>query len=93
MPEYIEREAFRKKLAVGAEYLDEDTLLTVVNLLDCEPAADVVEVVRCKDCKRCDGFPEPDDIQPNEIGLCKINMLAVKPDGFCSYGERRDDDG
>ena len=51
---------------------------------------DAVPVVRCKDCKRCDGFPEPDDIQPNEIGICRINMLAVKPEGFCSYGERKD---
>lgn len=44
MAEYIEREAFRKTLTVGADYLDEDTLMTVVNLLDCAPAADVAPV-------------------------------------------------
>lgn len=57
--------------------------------IDRQPTIDAVPVVRCKDCKRCDGFPEPDDIQPNEIGICRINMLAVKPEGFCSYGERK----
>lgn len=54
---------------------------------------DMVAVVRCKDCKRCDGFSIPNDIQPNEIGICKINMMAVKQDGFCSYGERMSDNG
>lgn len=55
-------------------------------------APDVVKVVRCKDCRRCDGFPG-EEIEPNEIGICRINRVAVKPDDFCSYGERRTDDG
>ena len=48
-------------------------------------------VVRCKDCRRCDGFPEK-ETEPNEVGICRINMMAVKPNDFCSYGERRADD-
>lgn len=52
------------------------------------PDADVVEVVRCKDCKHYD------------MGVClKIysdgNVHSVawqkrKPEDFCSYGERKD---
>ena len=41
------------------------------------PTADVVEVVRCKDCKYY------------ENGLCaNINFLSVKPNDYCSYAER-----
>ena len=50
------------------------------------PTADVVEVVRCKDCKYCfDAImggmwcEHPDNIMP----------LGSNPDDFCSYGERR----
>ena len=54
------------------------------------PAADVVEVVRCKDCKNyryekvlnyyeCDIF----------MGAYEITGYPTKPDDFCSYGERK----
>lgn len=51
---------------------------------------DMVAVVRCKDCKRCRGFGGA-TIEPDEIGICKIDDLCVKPNDFCSYGERRTD--
>jgi len=44
------------------------------------PAADVVEVVRCKDCK----FVSKD----KPFMWCNGNR--VNPDDFCSYGERRE---
>lgn len=44
MDKYINQESFRKKLLIGSEYLDEDTLMTVINILDCEPAEDVAPV-------------------------------------------------
>ena len=52
------------------------------------PAADVAEVVRCKDCKhkvRTDA---------NGIVICseERGMYCPTEDDFCSYGERRDDD-
>lgn len=46
------------------------------------PAVDAVEVVRCKDCKNL-GFKD-------FSGICNRRMIGiVKPDDFCSYGERR----
>jgi hypothetical protein len=45
-----------------------------------------VEVVRCKDCKRCKHYG--DDV----YGCRGFGMMKVKPDGFCSYGERKDND-
>lgn len=48
--------------------------------------ADVVPVVRCKDCKQNLGI-QGDFIE------CGYWLDIVKPNGFCSYGERRESDG
>lgn len=52
------------------------------------PAADVVPVVRCKDCKYAqndyDGFS-------TTVG-CNMLKCATGWHSFCSYGERRDGD-
>ena len=57
------------------------------------PTADVVEIVRCKDCKyMChytDGHFECrllSDLKPIPTTYCTMNA-----DDFCSYGERRED--
>ena len=46
--------------------------------------ADVVEVVRCKDC-----------VVPHNqwTGCPKLNGLVTPPGFYCSYGERRNRDG
>lgn len=59
------------------------------------PTADVVEVVRCKDCKHSSNMP---------LGLCylhtepyenskgyKGDAVCVEPDDFCSYGKRSEE--
>ena len=52
------------------------------------PAADVVEVVRCKDCKYG---------SPNKIYGCRIQSFAndkderLYADDYCSNGERADE--
>lgn len=47
------------------------------------PTADVVEVVRCKDCKHL--------MFSDCYGECaQAHMGIVRPDDFCSYGERKD---
>ncbi len=43
MAEYIKRESLRKDVLIGEEYADEDTLMTVLNLIDCAPAESVRE--------------------------------------------------
>ena len=53
------------------------------------PAADVVEVVRCKECKY---------FNTNNGGCCEYNdgdlmflgLMYSTPNDFCSYGERRE---
>lgn len=53
----------------------------IENAIKNAPTVDAVEVVRCKDCK-CweDGW----------LGYCTKGHFAIPYDGFCSYGERKD---
>lgn len=52
------------------------------------PSADVVEVVRCKDCKHYDGVHYVRGIAP-----CKFWGSMVSSDDYCSRGERKDNSG
>ena len=49
------------------------------------PTADVVNVVRCKDCKHC--FVDGTNVRYN---VCELNHNKVQGDNwFCADGERR----
>ena len=47
------------------------------------PVADVVPVIRCKDCKYA-------YINPSGAILCSISMQIKKQDGFCDDGDIND---
>ena len=49
---------------------------------------DLVEVVRCKDCKHCEHI---NDEFAKDWYQCKRrgNFAQKKPNDYCSYGERR----
>lgn len=82
--EYISREAALKALfAPGMCYAP--IQLQIVKDL---PAADVAEVVRCKDCKYGDY-----DSKPNGAMVCLRTNDGFwrKETDFCSYGERREE--
>ena len=49
------------------------------------PAADVVEVVRCRDCK----YRSPKYDEPDGYYSCELKLLAIDLNGFCDDGERR----
>ena len=53
----------------------------VVRVLDKQPTADVVDVVRCKDCKH----------YKDEHSNCWLMRVKMMPSDYCSYGERRED--
>lgn len=46
----------------------------------CPPTVDAVPVVRCKDCEYFNG----------EYNYC-VNDIFAKPNGYCSYGKRREE--
>ena len=53
------------------------------------PTVDAAPVVRCKDCKHYEIH------KPKVLENCERNgyIIPMKPDDFCSYGERKDGDG
>ena len=98
MAEYIERSAvFEQFDNADADECETDDfggvdygfgMKNIKELINAIPAAEVAEVVRCKDCKHYD------------LGVClKIYSdgnthteawQPRKPEDFCSYGERKD---
>ena len=94
MPGYIEREAFIKRLENEADKSSDIINLLILNGIanivrdeNIAPAADVVEVVRCKDCKHAKEYK-------NNFFCCyyPVTPKSVSSDDFCSYGERKDSD-
>lgn len=99
MDKYIKREAAlheierREALMVGDKCV---SVAAMKSFIKNRPAADVVPVVRCKDCKYyragallapikfCFRLKHPVEDRP--IGY------NFAPDDFCSRGERKDDD-
>lgn len=59
----------------------------IVQLMKDAPEADVVEVVRCKDCVH--GHWNQDTLYGSCVDFCDFNDLRIDKDHFCSYGERR----
>ena len=55
----------------------------IQDFLDNIPTADVVSVVRCKDCKYA-------YINPSGAILCSVSMQMKKQDGFCDDGDIND---
>ena len=57
--------------------------------IDKAPTIDAVEIVRCRDCKHYEIH------KPKVLENCERNgyIIPMKPDDFCSYGERKDGDG
>ena len=83
MSDYIKRE---DAIEIIARHDDTDGTIKVFSgrfvngLISAIPTADVVEVVRCKDCKHL--------YQDNE---CPLRLWFVHTENdFCSYGERAD---
>ena len=66
-----------------------------INAIDKTPPADVVEVVRCGDCKHID-LNSADPIVWNGIASalcrCDLHERSVRVEDFCSYGERKEDE-
>lgn len=92
MPKYIDVEALKAAVSAYCDKLKPCSTISVIgilpdvlirevlDLIDEAPAADVVQVVRCKDCYM--------------HGNCyteEVFGFAGMTDGFCCVGKRRDD--
>ena len=96
MAEYIKRDTVLRCIKESRENIDwgqsedEDAFLhysaclyRTIASIECFPATDVVEVVRCKDC-----------INHRQSGLCegwsRYGTINTPDDAFCSYGVKID---
>lgn len=57
------------------------------------PTADVVEVVRCKDCKYAHTITFENGIHCLSCNYQNAHGMLVENHGFCYWGERREDNG
>ena len=93
---YIEREALIKKLE--DKIINPQTAFVnnvLIGLLKEAPAADVVEVVRCSECRFNVANMEIDplddtDYSGRDIVCGRFLTDGMHPDDYCSYGERKD---
>lgn len=92
MDEYIKKSEAIKAIRENPSKMAMYTVKAICAIEDL-PSADVVKVVRCKDCIHARNMP---------LGLCylhtepycnakgyKGDAVCVEPNDFCSYGERR----
>ena len=63
-----------------------DVLKMVADWVTNAPTVDAVEVVLCKECKR---FVDNKEAM---VTYCRRSLMdmTVRPDDFCSYGERKE---
>lgn len=88
MPKYVEVESTKE---FASTFLNDIFFRMAVNrTLDAAPAADVAEVVRCKDCKHYCSFYNECDEEHNHY--TEEGFREVYDNDFCSYGERKTDD-
>lgn len=83
MAEYIERKALLKMVKANAPYIY--YVLAPIMLIT-PNAADVVEVVRCKDCK----YFSKDSGGRKYCDMLYATMLDTD---YCAYGKRKDGAG
>lgn len=88
MSRYVEKEPIIEFITKGLNNPDKTKAfgydaIEILTEIEYAPIADVVEVVRCKDCVFAEeGFYECDI-------YCKLNDVSFGKDSFCSYGERK----
>ena len=95
MPEYIEREALLKDIEdekpvnwtnSDSERQAEIDFDTYKEIIEIQPTADVVEVVRCKDCYY---YSENKSCCINVKVIKSFYGCTVKPNEYCSHGKRK----
>lgn len=90
MVDYISREAVVKYFEYcsgGYDYIETETK-GAIDDIKAIPAADVREVVLCKDCRHRDPEDHKCDCGQLERAGC---VFSVDDDYYCAYGEKREE--
>lgn len=83
--EYIEKKDLKKIIKANA-WTNPAVPNAVNMIIDRTPAADVAEVVRCKDCEYYTREMIGDSLECT--CNCFSGMINISPDSYCSYGEK-----
>ena len=92
MSDYINREDAIKanENYVPYQRLGEDRQSYMDRILKELPSADVVEVVRCRDCEHWECNPGTDRYGSCQKVAYDDFEVIMEGDDFCSYGERKE---
>ena len=91
MAEYINRAELIENLN---KFVPEHYNALINQLITNQPTTDVVEVVRCKDCKRC--YEKRTKLNNQLMRFCirmDGNEYQVNANDFCSYGAPKERGG
>jgi hypothetical protein len=97
MSRYIDADKFAERIKASPAFsiMGQDGYFlqeVVLDLLDKRSTADVVDVVRCKDCKHNPQNGGECDRSITHTGrdyVCEVNTYRYIGIDYCSYGERR----
>lgn len=87
MPRYIDADVLKHELYIRQHMLNVDSLWKTLEIMDAQPTADVVEVVRCRDCVYRSLYPNSD----KQYWCNQWNTKANYENGYC-YRGRKDND-
>ena len=91
MSRYIDVDALMHELEREVELADDwKTAHEIANVVKYFPSADVVEVVRCKDCKYYLQSSEKCELVDTRLHFYETNKVWTNG-SFCSWAERRSD--
>ena len=86
MSRYIDADALKQ--SIRKKYSDLEIRMGVNGIINEQPTADVVEVVRCEDCMWNDIHVTP---KGHAYHICRLMNLAFDNNDnfFCAYGEKK----
>ena len=88
MNDYINRADAIRAFENRSGFSEADLILTsddIEETINAIPAAVVVDVTLCNDCKHYRSNPS------GTIGRCDISNLFLRPDYYCAWAERKED--
>lgn len=87
MVDYVERQALDVVTFLDRDGTFSDGVQWLLEYIDALPPVDAVEVVRCKNCKHAEHWYG----DKSRCFLWHEGGIDVFDDGYCSYGERKDE--
>ena len=88
MSRYIEVDALEEIKEIADDAFEWGTYVVKMSAIREVPTADVVEVVRCKDCK----YYTKHQYMEKSLFVCNVFEWHSHPNDYCSFGERREDE-